>query len=109
MNVATAAGLRHRRLGHESHGLALLRGNFLYSLLENDVAVRHRDWLRVNEINLVLTAPPFSLARLHWNIGSEHLVANGTEERLIARELQGVIVDSIIARGRQVAVAAGEG
>src|SRR5205085_4186002 len=64
--------------------------------------------LIVNEIDLMLPPAPFALAALDRNASRSHLVANGAHERLIARRLHEMIINSIIARGLEVAVAAGK-
>jgi hypothetical protein len=82
-----------------------LRGrDLLHALLEDHVPVRHLDRLGVGEVDLVLAAAPFALARFHRHPRGIHLVADGSEQGFLLRRLQGVVVDAVIARGDKIAV-----
>ena len=109
MDVTRAARLARCILRHEGHGLAVLLGDFAHALLEEPVHVRHRQRRGAGEVDLVLTAAPLALAALHRHTRGTHVVADGPHQWFIAGRLHEVIINPVIARRLQLAVAADVG
>ena len=96
VDVATVSRLGDGILRHEGHGAAVLGENFLHALLEDNVHVGHRHRLRVGEIDLVLTAPPFAFARLDRDARCGHLIADAAKYGFVPRRLHRVVIDAVI-------------
>ena len=97
VDVATVARLGGDDLGHEAEALAVLLGDLLGPLFEHHVPVRHRQRGRVDEVHLVLALAPLALGRLDGNAGRLHLLPQRVHDRLVARRLERVVVDAVIA------------
>jgi len=106
--MARVAGFGRRILGHEGNRFAVLIRNFLHPLLKEHVHVRHGERLIVVEVDLVLAAAPFAFAALDRHSGSGHAVADDAHERLVARRLHHVIIDSVVTGWLQVTITGGE-
>src|SRR5690349_8408354 len=87
----------------------MLLGDLFYPLLKKHVHVTHRKRVGISEIDLVLTAAPFTFAALDGNAGGGHAVADRAHQRLVSGRLHKVVIDPVIARRLQVSIAAGEG
>src|SRR6516164_4584981 len=104
VDMATAADFRGPGFGHEGDGFAVLSGDLLEALFEDDVHVRHGQRFVVAEVDLVLTTAPLALARFNGNAGINHEITDSSHERLVLGRLCRMIIDAIIARWREVPV-----
>src|SRR5688572_5857790 len=107
--MTTVARLAHGGFGHEGDGAPLLRGNFFDSLFEDGVHVRDGERIAVNKIYFMLAAAPLAFAGFDRDTSGAHLISHRAKERFFAGGLHGVVVDAIIARRSEVAIAGGEG
>jgi len=77
--------------------------DLLRTVLVESRAVGHLERLGVAEVDLLLAAP-HSPSTSRRNVGAFHPVPDGTDERLLFRRLQDVIVLEIARDGRQVVI-----
>ena len=92
MHVARRAHVVHRPLRHERRGAALLRRNLLDAVLEDEMTVGRDERLVVDDVHLVLAPPRLALGDLDRDAGGAHLVADATQDVLLACRLQQLVV-----------------
>src|SRR5215218_7871189 len=99
MQVARAA-LALVVLGHERDRLAMLGGDLLRPILEDDVAVTGRQRIAVVEVDLVLAEVALALGVLHAHARAVHGVADRAQQRLDTRRPEDRVVH-VVAVGRR--------
>ena len=97
----------HVVLRHEGDRASLRPGDLLDPVLVERVAIRHLQGLGIAKVDLLLTASPLALGELHGHARRLHVVADGTDQRLLLRGLQDVIVLQIARHGGEPAIALG--
>ena len=92
-------------LRHEGQRLAVLRGDLLRAVLVDRVVVGGADHLVVLEGDLVLAEVALALGRLDHEPGAVHAVADVAQQRLDPARAEQRVVDVVLVRGGQAAVA----
>ena len=106
MDVTRVAGMVVVPLRHERYRAALLPGNFLAGIFDNDMAIRHVQSLCITHVNLFLTGTGFPLAVFNRHASPLQTRSYGPHHFFLLCGLENVIVLVVVAGSRQTSVAA---
>ena len=94
-------------LGHEGDRAPGLVGHLLDPVLVDHVVVGHGHRVGETEVDLLLAGPRLTLGAFHRDARALHALADRTQESLVIRGGEDVVVEDVRHRGRQVGVVLG--
>src|SRR6266542_2044467 len=89
-------------LRHEGHGEALTFGDLLGRVLGQDVPVGLLEEIAVPNVQLLLPGPPLPLGALHRHAARVEAAHDRSDERLLPRSLQDVVVLDVAAERLEI-------
>src|SRR5579884_3667826 len=102
MDMARAPGFTTKRLGHEGNTLSVKICDVLRTMLEDRMAIGHRERVGISDVDLVLAAAPFAFGVFDRNAGSDHLIPHVAQRRFVAAGLEDMVVYPVTAGWSQV-------
>ena len=106
VKVTRGPRLGHRPFRHEGQRHAVERGDLLRPVLVDRVVIGVRQRIGIRDVDLVLPFAELTLRELDRDPGTAHVVAHLTDEPLVLRRLQHVVIHDVGRAGSGIAVSA---